>query len=46
MDISVTQFRPHYLELRTQSLRQPYGGALRKSSGQFDGDLARVNVES
>lgn len=30
--------------LRTQSLRQPCGGALCKPSGQFDGDLARVGI--
>jgi len=31
--------------LRSQSLREPCGGALREPSGQFDGDLAKVNVE-
>jgi hypothetical protein len=31
--------------LRTQSLLQLCGGALRKPSGQFDGDLARVFIE-
>jgi len=30
--------------LRTQSFLQPCGGALRKPSGQFDGDLARVDI--
>ena len=31
--------------LRTQSLRQPCGGALRKPSGQFDGELSKVDFE-
>ena len=31
--------------LRTQSLREPCGGALREPSGQFDGDLAKVTIE-
>jgi hypothetical protein len=31
--------------LMTQSLLQLCGGALRKPSGQFDGDLARVDIE-
>ena len=30
--------------LMTQSLLQLCGGALRKPSGQFDGDLARVDI--
>ena len=30
--------------LRTQSFLQPCGGALCKPSGQFDGDLARVDI--
>ncbi len=30
---------------RTQSLRQPCGGALGKPSGQFDGDLAKLGGE-
>ena len=31
--------------LRTQILRLPCGDALRKPSGQFDGDLASVDIE-
>lgn len=31
--------------LRTQSHLQLCGGDLRKPSGQFDGDLARVDIE-
>jgi len=29
--------------LWTPSLREPCGGVLRKPSGQFDGDLARMS---